>query len=206
VWGRKTHEVLLATYAFGILWLLSAPIWAGLVSMLPGGARPAWLPSYVALLPYNPIFLVIAPMDGLPGMGSIGPGAHAWVCTRGRLTSALLAATATWRIRAVVIRQAGRGDATGRARADLPTRARRGPLARLIGLLPSPSLDGNPVLWREWHRRRPSRWSVAIWGLFGVLSCVFSLWAIVQALDGSGRAGRDEGAVISGVQVAAGLL
>src|SRR5207248_2652786 len=83
----------------------------------------------------------------------------------GLLTSALLAAAATWRIRAVVIRQAGRGDATGRA--DRLTRARRGPLARLIRLLPSPSLDGNPVLWREWHRRRPSRWSVAVWGLFG---------------------------------------
>ena len=34
VWGKKTHEVLLATYAFGIFWLLSAPIWAGLVWML----------------------------------------------------------------------------------------------------------------------------------------------------------------------------
>ena len=28
VWGRKTHEVLLATYAFGILYLLAGPIWA----------------------------------------------------------------------------------------------------------------------------------------------------------------------------------
>ncbi len=35
VWGRKTHEVLLATYAFGIFWLLSAPIWAGRDWMLP---------------------------------------------------------------------------------------------------------------------------------------------------------------------------
>src|SRR5438034_1358744 len=101
VWGLKTHEVLLATYAFGILWLLSAPIWAGLVSMLPGWARPSWLPSYVALLPYNPIFLVIAPIDGLPGMGPIGLGAQAWFCTLGLLTSALLAAAATGRIRAV---------------------------------------------------------------------------------------------------------
>src|SRR5262245_7923769 len=31
VWGRKTHEVLLASYAFGILYLLAAPIWAVLV-------------------------------------------------------------------------------------------------------------------------------------------------------------------------------
>jgi hypothetical protein len=29
--------------------------------------------------------------------------------------------------------------------------------ARLFSWWPSPSLDGNPVLWREWHRNRPSR-------------------------------------------------
>src|SRR5215813_12283942 len=54
VWGRKTHEVLLATYAFGILYLLAAPMWAGLVSMLPRWAL-AWLPGYLALMPYNPV-------------------------------------------------------------------------------------------------------------------------------------------------------
>ena len=185
VWGRKTHEVLLATYAFGILWLLSAPIWAGLVSMLPRWA-PAWLPGSLALLPYNPVFLALAPQGVPPGLGPIGLGAQARFCTLGLLTSALLAAAATWRIRAVVIRQAGRGEAT--RRADRPAGARRGPLARLVRLLPSPSLDGNPVLWREWHRRRPSRWSVAVWGLFGVLSGGFSLWVIVEALDGAGPA------------------
>ncbi|HEX8203901.1 MAG TPA: ABC transporter permease subunit [Isosphaeraceae bacterium] len=207
VWGRKTHEVLLATYAFGVFWLLSAPIWAGLVSMLPWWARPAWMPSDLALLPYNPVVLVIAPLDAPPGLGPIGLGAQAWFCTLGLLASALLAAAATWRIRAVVIRQAGRGEAP--RRADRPAGARRGPLARLVRLvrlLPSPSLDGNPVLWREWHRRRPSRGSVAVWGLFGVLSSGFSLWAIVAALDGAGPGGREMGAVIGGVQVSAGLL
>src|SRR5215468_10073837 len=90
IWGKKTHEVLLSTYAFGILWLLSAPIWAGLASMLPGWARPAWLPSHMALLPYNPVFLVIAPIESFPGMGPIGLGAQAWFCAVGLLTSALL--------------------------------------------------------------------------------------------------------------------
>src|SRR6185437_8615991 len=80
---------------------------------------------------------------------------------------------------------------------------RRGRLARL---LPSPSLDGNPVLWREWHRRRPSRWSVAVWGLFGVLSCGFSLWAIVEALHRALPGAPGIGGVISGFQVSAGLL
>ena len=76
VWGRKTHEVLLATYAFGIFWLLSAPIWAGLVWMLPWWARPAWLPGSLALVPYNPVFLVLSPLSagGPPGLGPIGAG------------------------------------------------------------------------------------------------------------------------------------
>ena len=206
VWGRKTHEVLLATYAFGIFWLLSAPIWAGLVWMLPWWARPAWLPGSLALVPYNPVFLALAPLSagGPPGLGPMGLGAQARFCALGLLTSALLAAAATWRIRAVVIRQAGRGEAT--RRADHPAGARRGPLARLARLLPSPSLDGNPVLWREWHRRRPSRWSVAVWGLFGVLSGGFSLWVIVEALDRALPGAPGIGGVISGVQVSAGLL
>ena len=204
IWGRKTHEVLLATYAFGISWLLAAPIWAGLVSILPWWARPAWLPSFLILLPYNPVFLVLAPLGSPPGLAPIGLWEQARFCALGFLASALLAAAAIWRIRRVVIRQAGRGEAT--RRADRPAGAPRGPLARLARLLPSPSLDGNPVLWREWHRRRPSRWSIAIWSLFGVFSTGFSLWAIVDALDGAGRAGRDLGAVINGAQVSAGLL
>jgi ABC-type transport system involved in multi-copper enzyme maturation permease subunit len=202
VWGRKTHEVLLATYAFGILYLLAAPIWAGLVSMLPRWAL-AWLPGYLALMPYNPVVLVLAPLNAAP-LVPVGLGAQARFCALGLLTSALLAAAATWRVRAVVIRQAGWGEAT--CRADRPAGPLRSWLARLSCLLPSPSLDGNPVLWREWHRRRPSRWSVAVWGLFGVLSGVFSLWAIVNALAPARPVTREIGAVIGGLQVAAGLL
>ncbi len=203
VWGRKTHEVLLATYAFGILYLLAAPMWAALVPMLPRWAL-AWLPGYLSLLRYNPIFLALAPQGAPPGMGPVGLGAQAWFCTLGLLVSALLAAASTWRIRRVIIRQSGQGEAT--RRADRPATASRGPLARLTRLLPSPSLDGNPVLWREWHRRRPSRWSVAVWGLFGMLSSGFSLWAIVDVLGAAGPRGRDAGGVISGLQVSAGLL
>lgn len=195
VWGRKTHEVLLATYAFGILYLLSAPMWMGLSTALPWWIRPDWLPGSLALFPHNPIFLVLGPMGAPPGLGPVGLGAQARFCMLGLLTSALLASAATWRIRAVVVRQAGQGEPARRAPG-------RSPLGWLFRRLPSPSLDGNPVLWREWHRRRPSRWSVVVWGLFGVMSGVASLWAIVDAFG----AGRETGAVIAGFQVSAGLL
>jgi ABC-type transport system involved in multi-copper enzyme maturation permease subunit len=201
VWGRKTHEVLLTTYAFGILWLLSAPIWVALSLSLPRWARPSWLPGYLAPLPYNPVFLVLAPLGEPPGMAPIGLADQAWFCALGLTTSALLAAASTWRIRRVVIRQAGEGEAARRALG--PAGPRRGWLGRL---LPSPSLDGNPVLWREWHRRRPSRWSLAVWGLFGVVSGAFGLWSIVDALGHGGGAGRAAGALINGFHVSGGLL
>ncbi|WP_165253107.1 ABC transporter permease [Paludisphaera soli] len=190
IWGRKTHEVLLATYAFGIGYLLAAPIWMAVSMNLPGWARPGWLPGYLALFPYNPIFLVLGPLGAPSALVPVGLGAQARFCALGLVTSTLLAAVATWRIRAVVVRQAGRGEATR------PT-FRRNRLGRL-----SPSLDANPVLWREWHRRRPSAWSLVVWGLFGALSTAFSLWAIVDALRGDGELG----AVLAGLQVSAGLL
>ncbi len=192
VWSRRTHEVLLATYAFGISWVLAGPAWAVMASALPGWARTAWLPGPLALLPYNPVFLVLGPLGAPPGVGPIGLGAQARFCALGLATSAVLAVAATRRIRAVVVLQAGRGKTT---RGDLSH--------RIVRLLPSPSLDGNPVFWREWHRRRPSRWSIAVWGLFGLASAGFGLWAIVAALLGSGR---EMAGLFSGVHVAAGLL
>ncbi|WP_435018680.1 ABC transporter permease [Tundrisphaera sp. TA3] len=193
VWGKKTHEVLLATYAFGIAWLVAAPAWAGLAATLPWSARPSWIPNALALLPYNPIFLVLAPLGAPGGMGPVGLAEQARFCLLGLAASAILAATATWRIRAVVIRQSG---GVGR-----PARERR-----LGRRLPSPSLDFNPVLWREWHRRRPSRWTVFIWGLYGLASGGASSWAIFDALRGAGMIARDLGAVLNGFQASAGLL
>src|SRR5262245_20427736 len=60
VWGKKTHEVLLATYAFGILYLLAAPIAAGFQAMIPSVWRALGLPSSMDLLPYNPVAMVLA--------------------------------------------------------------------------------------------------------------------------------------------------
>ena len=207
VWGRKTHEVLLATYAFGIFWLLSAPIWAGLVWMLPWWARPAWLPGSLALVPYNPVFLALSPLSagGPPGLGPVGLGAQARFCALGLLTSALLAAAATWRIRAVVIRQAGRGEATRRAEPP----PGRGP--------PRPARPARPPAAIAFARRQPgalarvaSAAAVALVGRrLGPLRRALG-W--VQPL-GDRRGAQPRlaghpgiGGVISGVHVSAGLL
>ena len=76
---------------------------------------------------------------------------------------------AVWRMRPV----ACRGDATRHAAPGF------GLLGRLSRALPGPSLDGNPVLWREWHRLRPSTWMIAlglfVWGATTV-TCVFGAY------------------------------
>ena len=57
-------------------------------------------------------------------------------------------------------------------------RARRAPigdklrLSRWLAWLPGPSLDGNPVLWREWHRNRPSRFAQIVWVIYGGSSVI----------------------------------
>jgi ABC-type multidrug transport system permease subunit len=166
---------------------------------LPWWARPSWLPGDVALFPFNPVYLTLAPLGGATGIRPVGLWEQVRFCILGLLASALLSAAAVWRMRAVVIRQAGRGE------TSRPS-ARFGPLARIGRLLPSPSLDGNPVLWREFHRRRPSRWSFAIWGGFIALSIGFGTWAVAQAFNGGNPGSRESSAVIGGFQVSAGLL
>ena len=56
--------------------------------------------------------------------------------------------------------------------------------ARLFGRLGEwlgPTLDGNPVLWLEWHRRRPSGFAAVIWSAYGLLSVGSSALAIANA-------------------------
>src|SRR3954467_11364176 len=90
VWGKKTHEVLLATYAFGILYLLAAPIAAGLRAMLPSAWWASWLPSFMDLLLYNPVYLVLATLEGPPpGLAPVTIGTQATFFGLGLTASAL---------------------------------------------------------------------------------------------------------------------
>jgi ABC-type transport system involved in multi-copper enzyme maturation permease subunit len=220
VWGKKTHEVLLATYAFGILYLLAAPITAGFQAMIPSVWRALGLPSFMDLLPYNPIVLVLAMGHGPPpGMAPVTIGTQVTFLGLGLAVSAGLIGAATWRIRAVVIRQLGRGERAPRRRTwpawllgriDLDRIGRWAPgtvgLCRLVRRAwPTPSLDRNPVLWRECRRRSPSRWGLAVWGTYVLLCGSFSIYTIVEMIGGN-LGVREFGAVINGLQVGAGLL
>ena len=146
VWASKPQEVLSVVFAAWAVWLLAAPSW----QLFRRTMRSAiWLERT------NPFYLATAPYD-YPGETSLlEPALFALACG---LLGATFAAVATWQVRVV-------GCRSERARAR-----RVGPIGRLLARArgevrwgKGPPLDRNPVLWREWHRGRPSRWSRWVW-------------------------------------------
>jgi hypothetical protein len=71
--------------------------------------------------------------------------------------------------------------------------------------VPGPLLDANPVLWREWHRRRPSLWARAVWSLYGAMTIGLSLILIAMAPTEVGFR-RGVASVGNGFQAGIGLL
>lgn len=154
VWGRKTQEVLLATYAVLLVWLLAYPVALGF------GLGSSWPwrldPFQLALAPYTE------------------PGSTSWLDTAIfaglmlALSAGLLLLT-VWKFRSVSVK----GERTPRRRARREWRA----LRRF-----RPALDADPILWREWHRARPSRWTRAIWWVYYALASIFGVVAIARSL------------------------
>ena len=182
VWGKKTHEVLLATYGVWAIWVVVIP--ASWLVVNGFTSLPDWL------LKTNPIGLTAAAHDpsspSSPGLDDQLIFLAATV-----LISAALLALAVVRLRPAIIRQWGHPEQSGKARV----RRERG-----FG----PTLDGNPVLWREWHRRRPSRSARTIWGLYIALAAGFSVVAVPMAWQGRGQI--DFAGVVSGFVASIGLL
>jgi ABC-type transport system involved in multi-copper enzyme maturation permease subunit len=158
IWARKTHEVLMLTYLVLILWLIS-PL---LVLLAAFALRPAMLgPSVQALMEWlgrsNPYYLAVAPYTN---PGKVGLLTYLGFLAACLCVSAMLLGWATIRVRQVVLKQAGQQAGwSRRSRFHL-----RRPL--WLPHLPGPSLDGNPVLWREWHRTRPSRLHRVVWFIY----------------------------------------
>jgi ABC-type transport system involved in multi-copper enzyme maturation permease subunit len=190
-WGTKTHEVLLTTYAGWALWLLALPMWWGYRLVIRGGMPPpGWFEKA------NPIWLVAAPYVR---PGAVGPGDLLAYFGASLLASAAMIGLAVTHLRCAGARKEGRPYPE--IRLLRPARL----LDRLLGWVPSPSLDANPVLWREWHRRRPSRWALAVWSLYGAMTMGLSLALIAMTLTGVGAV-RQVASVGNGFQAGIGLL
>ena len=192
VWARKPHEVIMAVYACWTIVLVAYPIWHRIASSGAIGNPPPWL------LEANPFYLAYTPY--------VSPNATAWrACSRFFLASSAgsvaLILLAVWRMRPATLKVRSRGE-------RIP---RLGLLGRLTRVLPAPSLDRNPVLWREWHRSRPSVWMT-------ILVCLTigstTVGCIVGALDawllglmpGGGDAALYTGLWSDVLQVGFGLL
>jgi len=160
VWARKPHEVVLVTYTFWLLVVLLSRIWTGLSWSGLVGPPSAW--ALVA----NPFYLAFAPY-AVPGRVGFWEYLGFFTGTLGG--SGAFTVLAVWWMRPVACRATGKNRKAGLGR-----------LGRLIRRLPGPSLDGNPVLWREWHRSRPSPWMIGLIVLVGGttgIACVVGAFA-----------------------------
>ena len=75
--------------------------------------------------------------------------------------------------------------------------------AWVAGQAPGPSLDDDPVLWREWRRGRPSRLARIIWGFYFALALAGTAWSVLMACIGGDA---DIVGLLSGIQATFGLL
>ena len=104
-------------------------------------------PEWIGLA--NPFVVAFAPFTGAGAWGPMISLGY-FVATLG--LSLLFIILTIWRVRPASIRDRGRAVATSTPRLSVITRiARR---------LPGPSLERNPVLWREWHRSQTPRLSL----------------------------------------------
>ena len=68
---------------------------------------------------------------------------------------------------------------------------RRAARVHLFSWWPSPSLDGNPVLWREWHRNRPSRMGRLVTTLYVAATSIAMAVGVADAMRRGMVAGND---------------
>jgi ABC-type transport system involved in multi-copper enzyme maturation permease subunit len=197
VWGRKTHEVLMMTYMILIVWLILPGLVAAALHQLGTPPPPVAAPVFWQFVAdTNPYYLVFAPYTD---PGKVNLATFVLFLVACLATSAGLVGLATLRIRRVALRQAGR-PAAGPRRRLLSDLRRPSWLPRL----PGPSLEVNPVAWREWHRMRPSRMMRVAWALYAALGLFWLAIALNQ--PSPWRFSADNLGLMSGFQVALGLL
>jgi ABC-type transport system involved in multi-copper enzyme maturation permease subunit len=186
LWLGKTHEALLVTYAVWCLWLLARPIIALLGSII--GWRWAAFPASA-----DPFYLLLDPYWWA---SRTGWSDYLWFLAGSCSIAALMILIAVWRLRAVCTSE---NAPVARRR---PSPAQRANISRLLHRpIPrsSPSLEGNPVLWREWKGSRPSRLTLAATVLYVILSLLLTIVGILWP-------GARSGPFINGFQVSIGLL
>jgi ABC-type transport system involved in multi-copper enzyme maturation permease subunit len=169
VWARKPHEVVMACYT---LWGLALLAYFLIALMMRSFGLKLPPPEWPLLL--DPFWIALAPYVEPPGLNvTVYVG---FVATCFGLSAALVV-LAIVRVRHVATHQSLRG---GRRTVALDVAL--GFMARMVRRLPAPWLDGNPVLWREWHRTRPSQWMTLLLLVLVVPMCIACLWEAARMI------------------------
>jgi ABC-type transport system involved in multi-copper enzyme maturation permease subunit len=203
IWARKMHQALLPTYALLGFWagfypFMSGPLgWQGFTgrSFRPvgwwlAGRSSAELAAYLS----NPFGAALGPMLS-PTEASPWTQLTFLGVTLGLSAFVLILVSGS-------LRRVALGQVARPAR-----RARPGFAAKLVNLIPGPSLDGNAVLWREWHRKKPTRWTGRLWTTYAALSGLASLWVIFLFYTSPGMTWvTDLATQVNGWEVSIGLL
>ena len=163
--ASKTHDVVIIVMALWIIWLVSLPVWSAMSTVRGVVAPPDWFKKA------NPFVLVYAPYAS-PGYVAF-PDVAIFVATLLLISAALLTLTIAT-VRRNVLEPARRVR-----RVSIINRLS---LSRWLAWLPGPSLDGNPVLWREWYRSRLSRSARVVWLLYLVGSVAGAGLGIHEAI------------------------
>jgi ABC-type transport system involved in multi-copper enzyme maturation permease subunit len=162
IWARKPHQALLLAYVLVGLWVAAPQVIDAFVGL---GPRIPLLT--IVLMTSNPIFAAFLTRFSGP-FGWLGLREQVVFFLTALLFAGALVGVAIRRLRPAVLAEVSRP--VKRTRPDAP--------ARLLDYLPQPSLDGNAVLWREWHRKRPSRWTGRFWTAYAVASSLASIYVL----------------------------
>jgi ABC-type transport system involved in multi-copper enzyme maturation permease subunit len=163
--ATKTHEVIIAVLALWTLWLLSLPIWSGASTISGVVPPPDWFKKA------NPVLLVYAPYAR--------PGYVTRTDVAIFVTMVLLLAIALIARTIATVRRNVLDSVPSVERGVVRDKLK---LSRWLERLPGPALDGNPVLWRQWHRNRPSRLARIIWVIYGTSSVLGVVVGIHEAI------------------------
>jgi ABC-type transport system involved in multi-copper enzyme maturation permease subunit len=162
VWARKPHQALLLSYLLVGLSLAAAP----LVLVFFFAGRPPTTTDMILAMS-NPIIAAFAADFSTPGW-TLGLREQAAFFLATFLIATGLVSLAIRQLRPTVLAQVSRPVKL--ERPDAP--------ARLVDYVPGPSLDGNAVLWREWHRKRPTRWTGRFWTAYAIASTLASVYVL----------------------------
>jgi ABC-type transport system involved in multi-copper enzyme maturation permease subunit len=172
--ASKPHEVLMVIFAIWSGWLLSAPLWSGAATAGIVTRPPGWFfklnPFVVAYAPYVfPGYLDAKDVAIFVGLACL-----------------MSCATASFTVRRLRTDLVAPGQEFTRLRVSCCWIR-----AHLFSWVPSPSLDGNPVLWREWHRNRPSRMARLVSVVFVVGTILGMGIGIADAIESGVGVGQD---------------